>query len=623
MAAPAQDDTLVAVFDRIDHDKSGHLDVNELRAALLEVGLEPAEFEQIVTLADKNNDGTVDKAEFLAAMEKASKSNNHLAQLVEAQKGLLQVSMAGGGYHSYSTEELSAFSDHINNVLGDDPDVAYLMPINPDTDDLFNKVSDGILLAKFVNCVKADTIYLRALNFPKPGKNMSIFKNNENLNLVLNACTAIGVVCVNIGATDIREIENPSLILGLLWQIVRLSLLADINLKAHPELMRLLEEGETLEDLLNLAPEKILLRWMNYHLREAGSNKRIRNFGKDLKNSEAYTIVMNRIAPAHCDTSAMDTDNKSTRAQKVINNAKSIGCRPFIKPRDIVSGNDKLNLAFVADLFNQCPGLDPIEDPNLVDQIGMFDDMDGDSREERAFRIWANTLGIQPDKNGPFYISNLFEDFHSGLNLLKVLDAVEPGIVHWRKVEKKPTMIFKKNSNNEYAVVLGKQLNLSLVATGGGDITQKNKKMVLGFVWQLMRLHTVKLLTSLSGGDHPITDDEIVAFANEQVGGNYQPIENLRDSSLEDGIFLCHLAGSIQPEAVDWTVVESGNNDEEKLNNARYAISIARKLDCCVYCLPEDLVEVRPKMILTFCAAVMKRVFEGPQEVIPYEPEEE
>jgi plastin-1 len=41
------------------------------------------------------------------------------------------------------------------------------------------------------------------------------------------------------------------------------------------------------------------------------------------------------------------------------------------------------------------------------------------------------------------------------------------------------------------------------------------------------------------------------------------------------------------------------------LNNAKYCISVARKLGATIFCLPEDLVEVKPKMILTFVGALM------------------
>lgn len=40
---------------------------------------------------------------------------------------------------------------------------------------------------------------------------------------------------------------------------------------------------------------------------------------------------------------------------------------------------------------------------------------------------------------------------------------------------------------------------------------------------------------------------------------------------------------------------------------ARYAISMARKIGARVYALPEDLLEVKPKMVLTVFACLMAR----------------
>lgn len=39
--------------------------------------------------------------------------------------------------------------------------------------------------------------------------------------------------------------------------------------------------------------------------------------------------------------------------------------------------------------------------------------------------------------------------------------------------------------------------------------------------------------------------------------------------------------------------------------NAKYVISIARKMGCCIFLLWEDIVEVKPKMILTFIGTLM------------------
>lgn len=54
----------------------------------------------------------------------------------------------------------------------------------------------------------------------------------ENLNLALNSASAIGCHVVNIGAEDLRE-GKPHLVLGLLWQIIKIGLFADIELSRN------------------------------------------------------------------------------------------------------------------------------------------------------------------------------------------------------------------------------------------------------------------------------------------------------------------------------------------------------------------------------------------------------
>ena len=41
----------------------------------------------------------------------------------------------------------------------------------------------------------------------------------------------------------------------------------------------------------------------------------------------------------------------------MLQQADLLGCRQFVTPADVVSGNPKLNLAFVANLFNKYPAL--------------------------------------------------------------------------------------------------------------------------------------------------------------------------------------------------------------------------------------------------------------------------
>lgn len=59
-----------------------------------------------------------------------------------------------------------------------------------------------------------------------------VFAHQENLNLALNSASAIGCQVVNIGAQDLKE-GKPHLVLGLLWQIIKIGLFAAIELSRN------------------------------------------------------------------------------------------------------------------------------------------------------------------------------------------------------------------------------------------------------------------------------------------------------------------------------------------------------------------------------------------------------
>lgn len=48
-----------------------------------------------------------------------------------------------------------------------------------------------------------------------------------------------------------------------------------------------------------------------------------------------------------------------------------------------------------------------------------------------------------------------------------------------------------------------------------------------------------------------------------------------------------------------------GRTPEDRRNNARYIISVARKLGMTVFLAWEDIVEVRSRMVMTLVASVM------------------
>jgi len=259
-------------------------------------------------------------------------------------------------------------------VLEADRDVGSRVPIPTDTMQLFDECRDGLILCKLINDSVPDTIDTRVLNIPSGKKPLNNFQMTENNNIVITSAKTIGCSVVNIGSSDIAE-GREHLILGLIWQIIRKGLLAQVDIKLHPDLYRLCEEGETIDDLLRLTPDQILLRWFSYHLKAAGWNRRVNNFSRDVSDAENYTVLLNQLRPNVCSRAPLQTRDVRQRAEQVLDNAAAIGCRKYLTPSSLVAGNPRLNLAFVANLFNTWPGLEPLDEQEAKD-YGAVEDFD-------------------------------------------------------------------------------------------------------------------------------------------------------------------------------------------------------------------------------------------------------
>jgi plastin-1 len=323
-------------------------------------------------------------------------------------------------------------------------------------------------------------------------------------------------------------------------------ILREINLKEYPELIRLIKEGEQLSDLLKLSSEELLLRWFNYHLEAAGHPDKVTNFSGDVRDGVKYTVLLNRLNNKLCDKAALDEKDVQVRAVRVLENAKKLGVEHFITSKDIVSGNSKLNTIFTAAIFNTCHGLEPPTKEEAVEAAKLLQDDAEGSREERAFRMWMNSLGLTD-----VYVNNLYEDVKSGVILLKVIDKIKPGCVEWKKVDQTSMNKFKKIANCNEAVDACKKAGLSIVGVGGIDLHDGNKKLTLGIVWQLMRSHTLQVLGAK-------TEDDLLRWANEMVAKEPK-ITSFKDKNLTNSIFFIDLMAAMEPGIVDWEIVMKGN----------------------------------------------------------------
>ena len=589
------------VFKAYDKNKNGLIESDEFLEILHALGHRDLKQEDAASLMkgyelkDKEH---MTFTEFLNIMKQFAKDENVQVDSFKTKKGKAMVRVSKGDnsfqFQTFSEEERTAYVKVINSSLADDPICKKYLPIEPDSNEVFDRIKDGVLLCKLINKAQEGTIDERVIN---KKENMNIFQQVENLNLAISAAKSIGLNCIGLNYDSIMDGKNYIMVLGLMWQVVKLVVMRNIQLKHHPELIRLLNPGEQLSDLLKLSPEQLLLRWFNYHLKQAGYDKPIKNFSGDVKDSEKYTILLNQLNKSLCDKSALNESDLKKRAKKVIDNSKKLGAESYITPDDIVAGNNKLNTLFVASIFNAYPGLDPPTEEEKYDAAKLLDDDVEGAREERAFRMWINSLGLTDESGDIIHINNLYEESRDGILLLRTLDKIKPGCVNWKIVDKKPNNPFKKTTNCNEVIDASKKSNYKIIGIGGGDIRDGNKKYILAIVWQMMRAHSLQVIGNK-------TEEELVAWGNERVDDEYK-VKSLKDRKLASSLYFIHIMKSIEPRSINWDIVVTDKDDaESRENNAKYAISIARKLGATVFLVWEDIAEVKSKLLLTLLASI-------------------
>ncbi|KAG0196293.1 hypothetical protein BGX28_010338 [Mortierella sp. GBA30] len=586
-------DNLVNQFRRFDLDGRGQIDQKDLVKVIQEIG-EGQSYDQIratIKAVDINATGKVEVDEFLEIVSKLREGG---ARAPTSGKKVIQVQGANQNItHSMNDDERSEFTAHINSVLAGDLHIGDRIPIPTHTMQVFDECRDGLLLCKLINDSVPDTIDERVLNVKSKLSNFQMVENN---NVAINSAKAIGCSVVNIGPQDIMD-GREHLILGLIWQIIKAGLLSKIDIRLHPELYRLLEEDESLEKFLRLPPEQILLRWFNFHLKAAGWHRTVNNFSTDVKDGENYTILLNQLAPDLCSRAPLQERDLFSRAEQILENAEKLNCRKYLSPQSLVAGNPKLNLAFVANLFNTHPGLDPLEEVERPE----LPDIEGD-REARVFALWLNSLDVDP------FVNNLYTDLQDGTILLQAFDKMHPGIVDWKRVSRRqPLNRFKQVENTNYAIMIGQHLRYTLVNMQGADIVDGSPTLTLGIVWQMMRENVTQTMKKLSKSGRDITDMEMIRWANDAVqrGGKTSKVSSFKDPSFRTGVFVCDVLNGVRPGCVDYAMVNRGDNLEDAKLNAKYAISVARKIGAVIFVLPEDIIECRAKLILTFIGSLM------------------
>ncbi len=126
---------------------------------------------------------------------------------------------------AFTNDESIAFSKILNYQLKDDEDCKKYLPLDPETNDLFNCQKDGIVLCKLINLAEKGNIDERVIN-KKDGMDQE--QMNENITLAVNASKSIGCQVKDLTPETITNQKYEDM-LDLLWQILKVYNLPLLN----------------------------------------------------------------------------------------------------------------------------------------------------------------------------------------------------------------------------------------------------------------------------------------------------------------------------------------------------------------------------------------------------------
>eukprot|EP00026_Physarum_polycephalum_P000321 Phypoly_transcript_00321.p2 GENE.Phypoly_transcript_00321~~Phypoly_transcript_00321.p2 ORF type:complete len:450 (+),score=75.82 Phypoly_transcript_00321:1416-2765(+) len=429
-------------------------------------------------------------------------------------------------------------------------------------------------------------------------------------------------------------LSDPLLMLSMLYQLIKSSLCGKLKVSSIPALIRLRKATETPAKFRSVAPSELLQRWTSFHL---PNFTQFNIFSQALSEEDLRALfsALSLSPVAH---------QEGQDWLVILAQHAGVQYPPFLDSSTI--GNIPLQVLFLAQLAYALPGLSKLSDSEFKLETEEERDTDPQgTREERAFVMWINGIGIPP------FVTSLQHDMSDGLVLLHTLDKIEKGSVNWKEVNINPNNAYKKVENCNLGLkICVSKLNFSLVGIGGKDIFDGNRKLILAVIWQACKYHLLAALR-MCGGGQEVTEADVLSFLNKRV---LQPIASFKDTSLRTALPLLDLLLHLAPEVVKQENIHRRFplTPEECLRNAKYTIGLARKifvlspsssvsfpppassptlhdlgspttakekpspLQCsqssllnhiplCLPILPEDIAEVNPKMLFIFVAMMM------------------
>eukprot|EP00486_Rosalina_sp_Unknown_P003993 CAMPEP_0201572722 /NCGR_PEP_ID=MMETSP0190_2-20130828/16136_1 /ASSEMBLY_ACC=CAM_ASM_000263 /TAXON_ID=37353 /ORGANISM="Rosalina sp." /LENGTH=932 /DNA_ID=CAMNT_0047998835 /DNA_START=103 /DNA_END=2904 /DNA_ORIENTATION=- len=476
---------------------------------------------------------------------------------------------------------------------------------------------DAAEVADFLAIVNPEMIDTRAIHRPADPEDPYPLTDKqvwENSCLLLSSCKAMALRLPSYQPHSwCSPKQHGALLVAVLHALAKERLKNYVNIEKHPEIIRLLTSQELNDDpekvRNNLTADEVLKRWMNLTLGR-NMNTDIGNYAVDLYNTVRAIDPGFASKSPNLNNGVMNEKASQCLLDYVGNN---MGIKHNLETVDLLTGNPKLEELLAARVFDLNNGLSQLSADEQNKYKSFWTD---DNPNDDAYLPWLNSQ-LPPHLR----IGNLYRDLSDGIILAHILERSQRGCINWKKMRKTIRHKFDKvaNCNYVYDVMKGK-FPFSLVGIAGPDIVDGRQKYIHTILWQIMRYQATKKLSELSFGGKEVTDADILKWSKETFAKSQNPkcqcAKSFRDRGLTTCLFYLELMkvicdeGTVKDELINYDVppLTSSSDDNmmsERVANARYAISLIRMHGGDIFVLPEDLVIMDSKAVLSAYAAIM------------------
>ena len=155
------------IFKGFDKNKNGVMEKNEFLDLLHALGyrdFKQPDAERLMEGVDIKDPEHMTFTEFLMMMKKLVDKEGKIqldSFINKAGKAMVRVSKGDNSmqFQTFSEEERTAYVKVINSSLADDPVCKKYLPIDPDSNEVFDRIKDGVLLCKLINKAQEGTIH--------------------------------------------------------------------------------------------------------------------------------------------------------------------------------------------------------------------------------------------------------------------------------------------------------------------------------------------------------------------------------------------------------------------------------------------------------------------------------